>query len=154
MEIPITLGILLTFFLPFLNAAIQKVSWTPTQKNLVAIATSAIFAIAYLFFTGGIDLSNLPLAIAAVYGLQQAIYAFFVKNLATKFEAVTTTGSVVVSPNIDEPGKVDITTDETIENSTSGSSVKADPPVQVTTTTEVETKPAEPIEIYKNDVVG
>lgn len=154
MEIPITLGILLTFFLPFLNAAIQKVSWTPTQKNLVAIATSAIFAIAYLFFTGGLDLSNLPLAIAAVYGLQQAIYAFFVKNLATKFEAVTTTGSVVVSPNTDEPGKVDITTDETIENSTSGSSVKADPPVQVTTTTEAETKPAEPIEIYKNDVVG
>ena len=149
MEIPITLGILLTFFLPFLNAAIQKVSWTPVQKNLVAIATSAVFAIVYLFLTGGLDLTNIPLAIAAVYGLQQAIYSFLVKNLATKFEAITTAGSVVVSPNTNDPGTVDITTDQTIADSVSGSSVKADPPVQLVTSPE----PAPPVEIVKDENV-
>lgn len=159
MEIPVTLGILLTFFLPFVNAAVQKVSWSPTQKNLVAIATSAIFAILYLFFTGGLDLSNIPLAIAAVYGLQQAIYAFLVRNIATKFEAITTNGSVVVTPS-EESGKVEIVTDDTISDSTSGSSVTADPPVEVyagppVVTETPETAPAEPVEIVKDkNVVG
>lgn len=151
MTIPVTLGILLTFILPFINAWVQKVTWSPTQKNLLAIATSAIFAIAYLFFTGGLDLSNLPLAIAAVYGLQQAIYAFFVKNIATKFEAVTTGGSVVVSAS-DEAGKVAITSDETIE--ATGDNISVDPPVQVVTDKPAEA-PQEPVEIVKEEnVVG
>lgn len=153
MEIPITLGILLTFLLPFINAGIQKVTWSPTKKNLLAIATSAIFALVYLFLTGGIDPANITLAIAATYGLQQAIYAFFVKNLATKFEAITSHGSVVVSPSTTDPGKVDITSDKTIEDSVSGSSLEVDPPVQLITT-EPET-PAAPVEIVKEtNVVG
>lgn len=128
MEIPITLGILLTFFLPFINAGIQKVSWTPTQKNLLAIATSALFAVGYLFLTGGLDLSNLPLAIAGIYGLQQAIYAFFVKNIATKFEALTTHGSIVVGPS-DDAGKLDITSDATIKET--GDNITVDAPVEI-----------------------
>lgn len=149
MDIPVTLGLILTVILPFINAGIQKVSWTPTQKNLVAVATSTIFAIAYLFFTGGLDWSNVPLAIAGIYGLQQAIYAFFVKNLATKFEAITTKGSVVVAPSA-EAGKVEIVSDATIEDSVSGSSVAVDPPVQVVTT---ET-PDKPVEITKDENVA
>jgi hypothetical protein len=153
MDIPITLGILLTFILPFINAGIQKVTWSPTQKNLVALVTSAIFAIVYLFLTGGVDWSNVPLAIAACYGLSQAIYAFFVKNIATKFEAITSPGSVVVSPSA-EPGKVDITSDTTIEDSKSGSAIEVDPPVQLITT-EAPSEPAKPVEITKEDnVVG
>jgi hypothetical protein len=151
MDVPITLGLILTFILPFINAGIQKVTWSPTQKNLLAIATSAIFAIIYLVLTGGLDWSNVPLAIAGIYGLQQAIYAFFVKNIATKFEAITSPGSVVVAPSA-EPGKVDITSDATIEDSKSGSSVEVDPPVQlVTSSTEA---PATPVEITKDDNVA
>lgn len=149
--IPVTLGILLTFFLPFVNAGVQKVTWSPVQKNLLALATSAVFAIAYLFLTGGLDLANLPVAIAAIYGLSQAIYAFLVKNIATKFEAITTTGSIVVAPSSEEPGKVTITTDASIEDHTNPTPV--DPPVQLVTAPEE--VPAAPVEIIKEDnVVG
>lgn len=146
--IPVTLGLLLTYFLPFVNAAIQKSTWTPVQKNLLALATSAIFAIIYLFLTGGLDVSNVPVAIAAVYGLSQAIYAFIVKNVATKFEAITTKGSVVVAPSAEEPGKVNITTDASIEASNDPAPV--DPPVQLTTA-----EPEKPVEIVKEtNVIG
>ena len=149
--IPITLGILLTFFLPFINAGIQKVTWTPVQKNLVALATSAIFAIAYLFLTGGLDLSNLPVAIAAAYGLSQAIYQFFVKNIATKFEAITTKGAIVVSPSETE-GKVDITTDETIEAGTDP--IQVEPPVEITPDPTPEDTDQKSVPIIKENVVG
>jgi hypothetical protein len=151
--IPVTLGILLTYFLPFINAAIQKSTWTPVQKNLLALATSAVFAIVYLFLTGGLDLSNVPVAIAAVYGLSQAIYQFIVKNVATKFEAITTKGSVVVAPSEDEPGKVNITTDASIAASTDP--IAVDPPVSLTTPEAAAEEPAAPVEIVKeNNVVG
>lgn len=148
--IPVTLGILLTFFLPFINAGIQKVTWSPVQKNLLAIATSAIFALVYLFLTGGIDPANITLAIAAVYGLQQAIYAFLVKNIATKFEAITTAGSIVVAPSADEPGKVNITTDASI--AAHAEPIAVDPPVQLVT---APAEPEAPVEIVKEaNVVG
>lgn len=155
--IPVTLGILLTYFLPFINAAIQKSTWTPVQKNLLALATSAVFAIAYLFLTGGLDLSNVPVAIAAVYGLSQAIYAFFVKNIATKFEAITTHGSVVVAPSAEEPGKVNVTSDASIAASHDPAPV--DTPVELVTApaepVAAPEAPATPVEIVKEDnVVG
>lgn len=151
--IPVTLGILLTFFLPFVNAGIQKVTWSPVQKNLLALATSALFAIIYLFLTGGLDLSNLPVAIAAIYGLSQAIYAFLVKNIATKFEAITTSGSIVVAPSTEEPGKVNITTDASI--AAHSEPIAVDPPVQLITAPAEPEAPATPVEIIKEDnVVG
>ena len=158
--IPETLGILLTYFLPFINAAIQKSTWTPVQKNLLALATSAVFAIVYLFLTGGLDLSNVPVAIAAAYGLSQAIYAFFVKNIATKFEAITTHGSVVVAPSAEEPGKVNVTSDASIAASHDPAPV--DTPVELVTAPAVPAEPvavpeapATPVEIVKEDnVVG
>jgi hypothetical protein len=153
--VPEVLLLLLTFALPFVNAWVQKVTWTPVQKNLVALATSAIFAILYLFLTGGLDLSNVPVAIAAVYGLQQAIYQFMVKNIATKFEAITTKGAIVVSPS-DEAGKVEITTDATISNSdNNSSSMQADPPIEITPDpTPASTEDTRSVEIVKDNVVG
>lgn len=152
--IPVTLGLLLTAGLPFVNAWIQSVTWTPVQKNLVALATSTIFAIVYLFLTGGLDLTNLPVAIAAIYGLSQAIYQFIVKNVATKFEAITTKGAIVVSPS-DEAGKVEITTDATINDDTNGSSIQADPPVEITPDpTPESTEDKRSVEIVKDNVVG
>lgn len=153
--LPVTLGLILTFFLPFVNAWIQKVTWSPVQKNLVALSTSALFAILYLFLTGGLDLSNVPVAIAAVYGLQQAIYQFMVKNIATKFEAITTKGAIVVSPS-DEAGKVEITTDATINDSNSNtSSITADPPIEITPDPTPETtEDPRSVEIVKDNVVG
>lgn len=151
--IPVTLGILLTFFLPFVNAGIQKVTWSPVQKNLLALATSALFAIIYLFLTGGLDLSNLPVAIAAIYGLSQGIYAFLVKNIATKFEAITTSGSIVVAPSSEEPGKVNITTDASI--AAHAEPIPVDPPIQLVATETPEAVPEAPVEIVKEDnVVG
>jgi hypothetical protein len=137
---------------PFLNAAIQRVTWTPKQKALVAWGVSIVIAIIYVLLTGGIaNLSQLVIAAPAIYGYQQAIYTFFLKNVATKFEAITTPGSIVVSPSETTPGKVDITTDTTI--ATTGTAIQADPPVQVTPVP-TDTADPKPIEIIKDDVRG
>lgn len=151
--IPVTLGLLLTAGLPFVNAWIQQVTWTPVQKNLVALSTSALFAIVYLFLTGGLDLTNLPVAVAAIYGLSQGIYQFLVKNVATKFEAITVKGAIVVSPSETE-GKVEITTDSTID-AVNTSSMQADPPIEITPDpTPATTEDPRSVEIIKDNVVG
>jgi len=136
---------------PFINAAIQRVNWSPKTKTLVALAVSAIIAVVYLLTTGQIaDWGQLATVVPVVYGYQQLIFQFFLKNIATKFEALTSPGSLVVSPSESSPGKVNITTDASIE--ATGSAVEVDPPVQVSTAPE----PAQaPIEIIKEDnVVG
>jgi hypothetical protein len=114
---------------PFINAYINKVNWTPKQKSLVAWATAIIIATAYVLLTGGIsNIYQLFVAAPAIYGYSQAVYQFFVKNVATKFEALTTGGSVVVSPS-EEAGKIDITSDLTIEST--GDNITVDAPVEI-----------------------
>lgn len=116
-------------FSPFINAAVQNVNWSPKTKALVAWGVSIVLAVGYLITTGGIaDPSQLLIAAPTIYGYQQAIYTFLVKNIATKFEALTTGGSVIVAPST-ETGKVDITTDETIKST--GDHVTMEAPVQV-----------------------
>jgi len=139
MVLPVALALVLSFLSPFLNAWIQDVNWSPQAKNLLAIATSAIVAIIYLLFTGGIgDWTQIATVIPQVYILQQAIYQFFLKNIATKFEALTSKNSVVVTPSA-TAGSVDVTTDATIK--ATGDNVTVPAPVEVTTTT---TKTDEP----------
>lgn len=157
---PITLGAIAFFILisPFINAGIQRVTWSPKTKSLVAWGVSIVLAVIFLLVTGGVSsLYNIFIAAPTIYGYQQAIYTFLVKNIATKFEAITTPGSVVVSPSQTTPGKVDITSDATI-NSASGNSVEAEPPVSVTTAAEAATHPEAPapvVEIIKEpNVVG
>jgi hypothetical protein len=145
MEIITGATILFTILLPFINAWINKVTWTPKTKSLVALGTSIILAIAYVLLTGGVaNLAQLWLAIPAIYGASQAIFQFFLKNIATKFEALTTKDSAVVAPA--DPGTVTIATDETIKAETDSTPVPA--PVQITTT------PESPVEITKGNVVG
>lgn len=145
---PITIGTaIFLLVLPFINAWINKVTWTPKTKSLVALATSIVVAVIYVLLTGGIaNLAQLWLAIPAIYGATQAIYQFLVKNIATKFEALTTKDSAVVAP-AETPGTVTVATDETIKNETDTTPVET--PVQITTS---ETN--KPVEITKTDVVG
>jgi hypothetical protein len=144
---------------PFINAGIQNVTWTPKQKALLAWGVSIVLALAFLFVTGGVSaLTNIFIAAPTVYGYQQAIYTFLIKNIATKFEAITTPGSIVVSPSSVTPGTVDITSDVTQANPT-GHQLEVDPPVSVVTGTtpaaEAPSEPAKPVEITKEDnVVG
>lgn len=120
-----------TLILPFLNAWINRVTWTPKQKSLVALGTSILLAVVYVIFTGGIgNLQQLFVAIPAIYGASQAIYQFLVKNIATKFEALTTNNSTVIVPA--DPGTVTVASDETIEAKTDSTPVPT--PLQVTTT--------------------
>jgi len=129
---------------PFINAYINKVNWSPKTKSLVAWAVAIVIATAYVLLTGGIaNISQLFIAAPAIYGYSQAVYTFFVKNIATKFEAITTAGAIVVTAS-DEAGKVDITSDATIK--ATGDNVTVEPPVQVT---------AEPVQIIPEaDVKG
>lgn len=152
MEIITGATILFTILLPFINAWINKVTWTAKTKSLVALGTSIVLAIIYVLLTGGIaNLAQLWLAIPAIYGASQAIYQFLVKNIATKFEAITTKDSAVVAP-AEQPGTVTITTDETIEAKTD--TVPVATPVQLTTTETPENPDTPQVEIYKGTVVG
>ena len=131
MELALPLTLVLTFFSPFLSAYIQKVDWSPKTKTLLAMVLSLVIAVLYLFMTNGIaDWSQLGIAIPAVYGLQQAVYNFFLKNIATKFEAITEFGSLIVTPAA-TPDKVNITSDATIKET--GDNITVDSPVQIVT---------------------
>lgn len=128
MELPIIITILITMASPYVNAYINKVTWSPEKKNLVALATSTVIAVAYLFFTGGIaDWSQLGVVIPAIYGLQTAVYQFILKVPASKFEAATRTDSVILTPIEDE--LVEVTTTETIK---ANDHIQVDAPVKIT----------------------
>lgn len=131
MELALPLTLVLTFFSPFLSAYIQKVDWSPKTKSLLAMALSLVIALLYLSMTNGIaDWSQLAVVIPAVYGVQQGIYQFFLKNIATKFEAMTEFGSLIVTPGY-EADKVNITSDATIKET--GDNITVDSPVEIVT---------------------
>ena len=131
MELALPLTLVLTFFSPFLSAYIQKVDWSPKTKTLLAMALSLFIAVLYLLMTGGIaDWSQLAVVIPAVYGVQQGVYQFFLKNIATKFEAMTEFGSLIVTPGY-EADKVNITSDATIKET--GDNITVDSPVEIVT---------------------
>jgi len=114
---------------PFINAYINKVNWSPKTKSLVAWAVAIVIATAYVLLTGGIaNIQQLFIAAPVIYGYSQAVYQFFVKNIATKFEALTTPGSAVVTPS-EEAGKIDITSDLTVEST--GDNITVDAPVEI-----------------------
>lgn len=144
MELILAATALFVIASPFINAAIIRVNWTPKTKSLVAWAVAIIIATAYVLITGGIaNIMQLFIAAPAIYGYSQAVYQFFVKNIATKFEAITTPGSVVLTTSA-EAGKVDITSDATIKET--GDMVTVD---------SVQVNPAPPAEIYtETDVKG
>jgi uncharacterized membrane protein len=131
MELALPLTLVLTFLSPFLSAYVQKVDWSPKTKTLLAMALSLVIAVLYLLMTGGIaDWSQLAVVVPAVFGVQQAVYTFFLKNIATKFEAITEFGSLVVTPTKD-PDKVTITSDATIKET--GDNITVDAPVEIVT---------------------
>lgn len=131
MELALPLTLVLTFLSPFISAYIQNVDWSPKTKTLLAMALSLLIAVLYLVMTGGIgDWSQIGLVIPAVFGVQQAIFQFFLKNIATKFEAITEFGSLVVSPS-KEVDKVNITSDATIKET--GDHITVDSPVEIVT---------------------
>lgn len=130
MELAIAATAVFTILAPFINAYINKVNWSPKTKSLVAWAVAIVIGTFYVVVTGGLgNISQIFIAAPAIYGYSQAVYQFLVKNIATKFEAITTAGSLVVAPSAEE-GKVDITSDATIK--ATGDNITVDPPVQVT----------------------
>lgn len=127
MEIILAATAAFTILLPFINAFFNKVTWTPKQKSLVAWGTSIVLAVAFVLLTSGFSsIWQLLLAAPAIYGYQSAIYTFFVKNIATKFEAITDKNSTVVTPN--DNNTVTVTTDTTADN---GTAIVTTPPVTV-----------------------
>lgn len=139
MEIITAATIIFTILSPFINAWINKIDWSPKTKSLVAWATAIVLGTLFTILTGGLsNISQALIAIPAIYGYSQAIYQFLVKNIATKFEALTTKGSAVVAPT-DDPGTVTITSDATIAAETDSTPVPT--PVQITTPETVEIIP-------------
>jgi hypothetical protein len=134
MEVPIIITILITMASPFLNAYINKVTWSPQTKNLVAVATSLVIAAAYIYFTGGFTgWEQLGTTLASVYGLSQATYQFLLKVPASKFEAATRNDSVILTPT--DNNTVEVTTTESIN---AGDTISVDPPVTITPSNSIE----------------
>lgn len=128
MEVPIIITVLITMLSPFVNAYINKVTWSATTKNLVALATSFVIAIGYIYFTGGfLGWDQLAVTLTSVYGLGQAVYQFLLKVPASKFEAATRSGSVILTPTDDGP--VAVTTTDSIK---AGDDISVEPPVTIT----------------------
>jgi hypothetical protein len=148
MELIIAATAFFAIISPFINAWINRVNWSPKTKALVAWVTAIVFGTVYVLFTGGIaNIYQLFIAAPVIYGYTQAVYQFLVKNIATKFEAITSKDSVVITPSA-EAGKVDVTSDASIKET--GDNVAVTPPVQVTPAT-----PAEPVTIIPDpNVVG
>jgi len=109
--------IFLGLLAPFITAALNRVGWTAKTKHLVAFGVSIVLAVFWLVITGGFAVFDVPAIIAAmpaIYTISQAVYAFFVKNIASKFEAATDKNAVVISP-AEEADKVIVTSNDTIE---------------------------------------
>lgn len=124
---------------PFINAWINRINWSPKTKSLVAWGVAIAIATFYVLMTGGVgNIYQLFIAAPAIYGYSNAVYQFILKNVATKFEAITTSGALAVSPS-SEPGKVEVTSDATIKET--GGSKTVDPPVQVTPAIEITKEP-------------
>lgn len=129
MELILAATALFVIASPFINAGINRVNWSPKTKSLVAWAVAIIIAAVYVLLTGGIaNIYQLFIAAPAIYGYSQAIYTFFVKNIATKFEAITSPGALVAAP-AEEAGKINITTDATIE--ATGDNITVSAPVEL-----------------------
>jgi hypothetical protein len=135
--------IFLGLLAPFLTAALNRVGWTAKTKHLVAFGVSIVLAVFWLVVTGGFAVFDVPAIIAAmpaIYTISQAVYAFFVKNIASKLEAATDKNAVVISP-AEEPDKVIVTSNDTIEvsNETGApANVETSAPVRVDTVEENE----------------
>lgn len=109
--------IFLGLLAPFLTALLNRVGWTSKTKHLVAFGVSIVLAVFWLAVTGGFAVFDVPAIIAAmpaIYTISQAVYAFFVKNIASKLEAATDKNAVVISP-AEEADKVVVTSNDTIE---------------------------------------
>lgn len=109
--------IFLGLLAPFVTAIFSRVRWSAKTKHLVAFGVSIVLAVFWLAVTGGFatfDVAAIIAAMPAIYTISQAVYAFFVKNIASKLEAATDKNAVVISPS-DEPDKVVVTSNETIE---------------------------------------
>lgn len=89
--IPVVLTILFTFLSPFVTAYFNRVQWSAETKTLTAIVVSAVIAVLYLLMTGGIgDWSQLAVVVPAIFGLQQAIFRYFVTGPVKELEIATT----------------------------------------------------------------
>ena len=135
--------IFLGLLAPFLTAALNRVRWTSKTKHLVAFGVSIVLAVFWLVVTGGFaafDVTAIIAAMPAIYTISQAVYAFFVKNIASKFEAVTDKSAVVISPS-DEVDKVVVTSNDTIKVSNetgTPANVETHTPIRVDTVEENE----------------
>jgi hypothetical protein len=129
MELILVGTAIFTILQPFINAWINKINWTPKQKSYVAWGVAILIGAAYVFFTAGISSwYQLFLAAPVIYGYGQVVFQFFVKNIATKFEAITTKGSAVVAPT-EDTANAELVTDSTID--LQGGSVTIETPVPV-----------------------
>jgi hypothetical protein len=127
-ELPLAFMAIAAVVIPFINAGVQRVNWSPKTKTLIALAVSFLVSIAILWATGGLSAATLLTSVPTIFAYQHLVYQFILKNVATKFEAITTPGSIIVA-NSPIPGLAEVTTDKTIK--ATGDNVTVPAPVAI-----------------------
>lgn len=85
-----------TILSPILTSVFTQVNWSSNAKRGVAFGVSVVIAAVYLITSGEVtNWADIPLAVSAVYGLQQITYSLLMAktNLGTKIEMATPIGA-------------------------------------------------------------
>lgn len=84
----------ITILSPILTSVFTQVTWSSKAKRGVAFGVAAVIAAVYLIVSGEFtNWTDIPLAVSAVFGLQQITYHALLKNVAIKVEEATPIGT-------------------------------------------------------------
>lgn len=87
-QLPVALVGLLTLLSPYITALFTRTSMAPKAKYVVAIAVSALIAVVWVLFNGGIDSwEKFFVALPVVFGVGQGIYGLLLKDSVKIVEA-------------------------------------------------------------------
>lgn len=89
--LPAVITGVLAILSPFITALFTKSSMKSETKGLVGIAVSIVVAVVWVLLTGGFAVvagpEDLAIPIGVIFGIQQAVYNQFFKDLAKDVEA-------------------------------------------------------------------
>lgn len=86
-----------TIISPILTSIFTQVTWSSNVKRGVAFGVAAVIAVVYLLTSGQFtNWADIPVAVSAVFGLQQITYQYLLKNIAHKIEVATPIGTEAI----------------------------------------------------------
>lgn len=96
-EVPAGIVTLISFFLPYVQAILQRPGWSTTQKRVLSVVLSlvvtAVAMLVYYFGTGDV-LPAWPIFILIALGAAQLSYGLVTRETASKVESTVNAGEI------------------------------------------------------------